>query len=85
MSNVSGKSCMIALVLIAVVYGGLFAAIRDETEYGKCVGLNGEKVAGLKYTYSVRNIVIGAVAFQSIAFPVYVALEKLQCPTGKAP
>lgn len=85
--SVGGYGCgaiVAVLVFLAVIYGAAFAALRDETEHGKCLGLNGEKDPGLKYTYSTRNIVIGAVTFQSVVLPIYVALERLQCPTAKA-
>ena len=60
----------------------MLAGCTRSTEYGRCVGLNGEKDPKLTYEYSGKNIFVAVFFFQLIAPPILVALNGLECPTG---
>lgn len=48
-----------------------------------CVGLAndaGDRVPGVKYEVSTRNIVVGILFAEMIAPPAFVLLEELKCP-----
>ena len=54
-----------------------------DTEFGRCVGLNGKKDPSLLYEYSARNIAVGVFFFSLIAPPVIVGLNELECPVSR--
>lgn len=54
----------------------------SETQFGKCIGIAGDKDPKLQYEYSTRNIVLGAMFSGTIFAPIVVALKEIQCPVG---
>ena len=71
--------------VLVMLVGVLLTACTSRTEFGECVGLNGEKDPKLVYKYNTRNIIVGVLLWEMIVPPVYVALEQLECPVGTHP
>lgn len=69
----------IALLLVLLVA----TSCASKTEFGDCVGLSDEQKPELIYKTSVRNVVIGAVFFQTIFTPILVGMNQFYCPVGR--
>ena len=52
------------------------------TEYGECIGIDGHENPKYEYNYSVRNVVIGTIFFETIIVPAIVVFSELKCPVG---
>lgn len=70
---------------IALIVTMLFAigACESETEYGRCIGAFDTPREGLVYEASVRNIVLGAVFFQTLFAPALVIFKEARCPVER--
>jgi len=62
---------------------GLLAGCQFDAPFGKCIGLADDEVPGLKYEVSKRNVILGAIAFESVVVPIYTALWDLKCSTQR--
>ena len=60
-----------------------FAGCAMRTEFGECIGLNGEEDPKLVYKYSALNIGLAIFTFGLIVPPVIVVLDGLKCPVAK--
>lgn len=68
------------IAMLLVIFS--LVSCTSSTQYGDCVGLNGEKNPKLIYKYSAWNIFLGAFFSGFIAPPVVVVLNELECPVG---
>lgn len=59
------------------------SACTSKTQYGVCIGLNGDEQPNLKYQYSVWNIGMAMLFSSLILPPIFVALDEYKCPVGK--
>jgi hypothetical protein len=71
------------IVAVLLVVG--LAGCASRTNYGECIGLNGDRNPKLRYEYSAWNIAMGIIFFGLVVPPIFVALDQLQCPVGPAP
>ena len=69
------------LLILSMLF--IFTACESSTKYGECVGLNDDKDPHLKYKYSVRNIVLSAIFFETVFTPAVVLLTELECPVAR--
>lgn len=61
------------------------AACESQRPEGRCIGLNDDPGKGVRYEYSVRNIILGIGFVEMIAPPVIVVLKELKCPISLPP
>jgi len=67
-----------SLTVLAAI--ALLTACESQRPNGRCVGLNGDPEPGVKYEYSVRNVILGLVFVEMVVPPVIVVLKELKCP-----
>jgi hypothetical protein len=60
----------------------LLVGCTSNTQYGKCIGLNGQEDPKLEYEYSAFNIGVGLVFVETIIVPLVVAFDELKCPVS---
>lgn len=73
------------VIVLCLVFSIGLSACKSETEYGSCIGILDEPDPALIYRPSTRNIVLGAIFFQSIFAPALVVLKEHSCPEGRKP
>jgi len=71
-------------LIAATLAAAMLTGCASKTEFGDCVGLGDKQKPDLTYKVSVRNLVVGIIFFELIAPPIYVAVDQLYCPVGKA-
>lgn len=66
-----------------VLIVSFLAGCATQTEYGSCVGINGDQDPKLKYEYSAWNIAMGVLFIELIIPPIFVVMDELKCPVGE--
>ncbi len=62
----------------------LTCTCASKTEFGDCIGINGNEKADLKYDYSIRNIVVGVIFSEMLLIPpILVLMNQTKCPVAK--
>lgn len=71
------KAIMIGLLAV------MSAGCASQTDFGKCIGINGKEDPTLEYEWSARNIIVGAIFIELLAPPIIVILKECKCPIAK--
>ncbi len=69
--------------IAAVTLISLLTACTSETEYGECIGINGDKDPTLVYHVSIWNVIVSVVFIETLVVPIVWALGYTHCPTEK--
>jgi hypothetical protein len=69
-------SKIITLLALAFTMSGCVS----HTSGGECIGALDDKVPGVQYKISGRNVLIALLFSETIVIPVVVVLTDLQCP-----
>lgn len=66
-----------------LIFSIILTGCNKKTQFGECVGINGEKDITLKYKYDEENIIVGVLFAEMIFPPLLVVLDRLECPIAK--
>lgn len=81
------KKIIFFIIISLFSAGVIFVALklcRDETQYGRCVGIDDAKNPNLVYDVSTRNVVLAVIFSETLVVPIVVVFDKLYCPVSPA-
>lgn len=70
------------LTILFIACLSVLSACETRTQYGECIGIDGDKDPNLHYKVSTTNVVWGVVFVETIIVPVVVLLDETDCPVG---
>jgi len=71
--------------LTVILFLLFLSSCASQTQYGKCVGLDGDKDPKLIYKVSTRNALLSILTIETIITPILYIKDYIFCPIGLKP
>jgi hypothetical protein len=73
---------ILPFILLAAVFA---TGCTERTEFGRCIGVAGDKDPELAYDVSGWNIAMAVIFSETIVVPIVVLANETSCPVARKP